>query len=1068
MLLSTVRETSGVSFQLAMLRVAVAVSCVLGVIPPLTSSGMEQDVLAQCQIKGGLVVHLGCKDGTLTASLGKDESFLVKGLDVSEANVERARIHIRSLGRYGRVSVDIFDGIHLPFADNLVNLVVADDLGDVSMDEVMRVLAPLGVAYIHGKKTVKSWPKEIDEWTHFLHDPGNNAVAADSVVGPPRHMQWLADPLWIRHHGMLASVQAPVSAGGRLFFIMDKVWVGSTTNPPDWCLVARDAFNGKLLWKKPCTCWSDFRRGFRTGPVQLQRLLVADAEYVYAVLGLDAPVTVLNATTGQVVRVLEGTERAEELIVHDGTLLVITAAEKTEQAYDPKLSRSLIPLDIAKSKSIKAISLNTGARLWQWPKEGAVNISPLTLAASGDSVYFQGPDSVVCLDRDSGKTRWNAATGEVDLSKDKPGPYGATRRYGWSAATLVVVDGVVLSTNAQILHAISADSGEMLWQTDVRPTFLSPVDVLVNDGQVWIGEAFAQSRELKTGNIIRDDDLTDALQTANHHHRCYRNKATSRFVIKSKRGAEFIDMVRDDHSRNNWIRGLCQYGMLPCNGLLYAPPHQCCCYMEAKLYGFWALAPTRRINVLSAEDRLEKGPAYGTTFVTESAKVLSNEWPLYRRDELRSGTAPTGPGAQLVTAWKTKLAKNLTAPVIAGGRLLVASMETNQVIALNPGNGQQEWSFTAGSRVDSPPSVFAGLVLFGSCDGKVYCLRASDGQLVWAFHAALGIEQTVVQERLESLWPVSGSVLIKDGVCYFASGRSSYLDGGLRLYGLDPFTGHVRYESVMKSEHVGAMTDIPKIKGFKGDYKTIHAPDKSDAFSMEGNLADILVSDGKSIYLRHVKYNNSLVRQEGYGTHLFSSSGLLDRSEAERSHWFVGTGDFRRLPKSSYQWMTKPRHKGFGQFVVPFGTFLCFDKDTAWSVKQLEAGGGLRDALNLSCQSMRPLGIDEKDFAQREQPEPIWSVDLRIHPLAMVKAGPDLYVGGLALNDFSGRKDDYDGKAGVLKVFDSSSGEEKYTLPLDSPPVFDGMAAAGESLYISTQDGTVQCLSGNLSKEVVR
>ena len=228
-------------------------------------------------------------------------------------------------------------------------------------------------------------------------------------------------------------------------------------------------------------------------------------------------------------------------------------------------------------------------------------------------------------------------------------------------------------------------------------------------------------------------------------------------------------------------------------------------------------------------------------------------------------------------------------------------MDTNQVFALNPENGEKAWSLTTGSRVDSPPSLFAGLVLFGSSDGKVYCLRASDGQLVWTFHAALGTEQTVVQERLESLWPVCGSVLIKDGVCYFASGRSSYLDGGLRLYGLDLFTGHVRYESEMKSEHVGAMTDIPKIKGFKGDYKTIHAPDKSDAFFMEGNLADILVSDGESIYLRHVKYNKSLVRQEGYGTHLFSSSSLLDRSEAERSHWFIGTGDFRRLPKSSYQ-----------------------------------------------------------------------------------------------------------------------------------------------------------------------
>ena len=1028
-------------------------------LPSLSTAEAAEEIIDASGVHGGLVVHIHCAGGVLTASLGKDERLLVQGLDADTSNVEQARRHIRSLGRYGRASVDTFDGRHLPYVDNLVNLVVAGDLGNVSMDEVMRVLAPLGVAYINGRKTVKPWPKEIDEWTHYLHGPDNNAVAADSVVGPPRHMQWLADPLWIRHHGMLASVQAPVSAGGRLFFIVDKVWQGSTTNPPDWALVARDAFNGKLLWEKPIATWTDFQRGFRSGPVQVQRLLVADRKHVYAVLGLDGPITVLDTATGRVIRVLEGTERTEELVVHDGTLLAVAAAEKSEQAFGRKLARSLAPSTITESKAIKAIKPDTGALLWRWPREGTHNITPLTLAASDDSVYFQQADRVVCLDRDTGETRWNVETGKLDAAKERPGPYGTTRRYGWSVATLVVADGVVLSANGQTLHAIAVESGKVLWRTDVRPTFLSPVDVLVNDGQVWTGETFARSRDLKTGRIVQEDDLTTALLTANHHHRCYRNKATNRFIIKSKRGAEFIDMVGNEHSRNNWIRGVCQYGMLPCNGLLYAPPHQCCCYMEAKLYGFWALAPERRINERPTEDRLRKGPAYGKVKIVEAGTTPSNEWPLYRRDELRSGAAPTGPGPKLATTWKTKLAGDLTAPVIAEGRLLVASMDAHRVFALNPEDGEVLWIFTTGSRVDSPPSSYAGLVLFGSCDGKVYCLRASDGQLVWTFHAAPGNEQTVVQERLESLWPVSGSVLIEDGVCYFVSGRSSYLDGGLRLYGLDPFTGQLRYESEMKSEHVGAMTDIPKIKGFKGDYKTIHASDRSDAFSMEGNIADILVSDGESIYLRHVKYNRSLVRQEGYGTHLFSSSSLLDRSEAERSHWFLGTGDFRRLPKSSYQWMTKPRHKGFGQFIVPFGTFLCFDKDTAWSVKQLEAGGGLRDALNVSCQRMRPLGVNEKDFAPREQPEPNWSLDLSMHPLAMVKAGPELYMGGLDQSDFSGRKDDYDGKAGVLTVFDAGSGKVQRTIALDSPPVFDGMAATGKGLYISMHNGSVVCLS---------
>jgi hypothetical protein len=34
-------------------------------------------------------------------------------------------------------------------------------------------------------------------------------------------------------------------------------------------------------------------------------------------------------------------------------------------------------------------------------------------------------------------------------------------------------------------------------------------------------------------------------------------------------------------SNNSWIRGTCQYGIIPANGLIYAPTHVCGCYFEA-------------------------------------------------------------------------------------------------------------------------------------------------------------------------------------------------------------------------------------------------------------------------------------------------------------------------------------------------------------------------------------------------------------------------------------------------------------------------------------------------------
>ena len=43
-------------------------------------------------------------------------------------------------------------------------------------------------------KTQKPWPKEIDEWTHYLHGPDRNPVARDTVLGRSRRLQWQESP----------------------------------------------------------------------------------------------------------------------------------------------------------------------------------------------------------------------------------------------------------------------------------------------------------------------------------------------------------------------------------------------------------------------------------------------------------------------------------------------------------------------------------------------------------------------------------------------------------------------------------------------------------------------------------------------------------------------------------------------------------------------------------------------------------------------------------------------------------------------------------------------------------
>ena len=294
-------------------------------------------ILKAAAVKGGLVVHIGCGDGKLTVALRANESFLVHGLDPDAKNIEKARDYIRSQNLYGKVTAENFKGRHLPYTDNLVNLVVSENLGGVSMDEVMRVLCPNGTAYIkkHGgwEKTVKPRPRNIDEWTHFLHDASNNAVANDSVVGLPHHVQWVGGPKWARSHDHLASVSAAVSSGGRIFYIVDEGPVASVALPAEWLLVARDAFNGVVLWKRPIELWEGHLRGFRSGPTELPRRLVAVNDRVYVTLGYGKPTVALDAATGKTVRTYDQTEGTLEILFNDGVLFLVVGdptKQKTE------------------------------------------------------------------------------------------------------------------------------------------------------------------------------------------------------------------------------------------------------------------------------------------------------------------------------------------------------------------------------------------------------------------------------------------------------------------------------------------------------------------------------------------------------------------------------------------------------------------------------------------------------------------------------------------------------------------------------------------------------------------
>ncbi|UCF17610.1 MAG: PQQ-like beta-propeller repeat protein, partial [Phycisphaerales bacterium] len=487
-------------------------------------------------------------------------------------------------------------------------------------------------------------------------------------------------------------------------------------------------------------------------------------------------------------------------------------------------------------------------------------------------------------------------------------------RLGWSTPTLVVHDGVVLSADRAVsapdqnepagprkvqwivnskggdapvgeMIAFSAKTGERLWSCPCRETYNAPVDVLVADGLVWTGDlvrakdpGITMARALKTGEIRKQRPPdSEFFKPGMGHHRCYRNKATNRYLLLGRAGVEFIELGSGKAVPNHWVRGTCQYGIMPCNGLLYAPSHSCACFITAKLSGFNALAPARdsKVQRPGSRVRLERGPAYTEDRRQRTEDRSADDWPMYRHDAARSSFTKSIVPVALRRTWQAQLPGRLTSPVVADGKVFVVSVDMHTVHALDAAdNGKELWNYTAGGRVDSPPTIYRGLVLFGSADGWVYCLAASDGKLVWRFRAAPEDCRVVAYGQLESAWPVHGSVLVHDDVAYFAAGRSSYLDGGIYLYRLNPKTGRKLSETRINSRDPKTGAE-PKgiIRGT----------------NMPGALPDVLSSDGKSVYMRHMRFDLNGVEQEQTVPHLYSSVGFLDDSWWHRTYWIVGT-----------------------------------------------------------------------------------------------------------------------------------------------------------------------------------
>jgi hypothetical protein len=323
--------------------------------------------------------------------------------------------------------------------------------------------------------------------------------------------------------------------------------------------------------------------------------------------------------------------------------------------------------------------------------------------------------------------------------------------------------------------------------------------------------------------------------------------------------------------------------------------------------------------------------------------------------------------------------------------------------------------------------------------------------LVWRFRAAPAERLIEAYGQLESLWPVHGAVLVQNDTLYATAGRSSYLDGGIVLYRLEPATGKELSKTMLY--HLDPVT---------GQQLTTEAK-----FNMEGTTSDILSGDGDLVFLKYFTFDRDGKPTEATKPHPFSITGFLGEEWFVRNYWIVGEG----MPAAGWGGWASAANQ------FPSGQILCFNDNTVYGYgrEKVVAGpvGHKADAYQLfgmnRTSAARPAG--KKKGATLLAPTWADTQSLMVRAMALGKdrlavAGPvDLGQKDpnlLAFQNEPEARAAFDGKKGVfLRIVNAADGRKISECALPAMPIFDGLSAANGRLYLATLDGKVLCYGGS-------
>jgi hypothetical protein len=256
---------------------------------------------------------------------------------------------------------------------------------------------------------------------------------------------------------------------------------------------------------------------------------------------------------------------------------------------------------------------------------------------------------------------------------------------------------------------------------------------------------------------------------------------------------------------------------------------------------------------------------------------------------------------------------------------------------------------------------------------------------------------------------------------------------------------------------------------------------------IQGFKNDVLLTDGKLIYLRHQAFNpdlSPLPADQSPPPHLIANPGFLESIPHHRSFWTINRkllydiptgktavhGDILAMDGSKYYEVRgytpgrtgyfDPRVKGYTLYAGLLSEPTVTPAAAAAKSQSGTAAPTGRKARRAAAATGAQTKTAKKTAGSPQASER-WSSNIPLTGKAIALAGDQLFVAGTPVafpkNDLAAA---YEGRmGGLLWVASADSGKKLAEIKLDASPSWDGMAVAQGRLFVVLQDGSLRCFA---------